>query len=234
MKNNKEKKVKVISELFKRVGAYIFLRIKKKSIVQNFIHVPYKVLKQGIGTHVYLRKGVYFEGCPQHVRIGDYTYINSAHIYDNVQIGKFCSIAHQVCIAPGEHYLNRLATYPVKIRVLGQDWNNVFPEKKQTIIGNDVWIGNNVTILSGIDIGDGAVIAAGAVVTRDVPPFAIVGGVPAKILKYRFSDEVIRKLEHLKWWDKNINWVKKYKDIFKLSGVELIENISEIEGQEDE
>ena len=221
--------MKVISELFKRVSSYIFLRTKKKSRVQNFIHVPYKVLRKGIGSHVYLRKGVHFEGYPQHVRIGDYTYINSAYIYDNVQIGKFCSIAHQVCIAPGEHYLNRLATYPVKIRVLGEDWNNVFPEKEQTTIGNDVWIGNNVTILSGVDIGDGAVIAAVAVVTKDVPPFAIVGGVPAKILKYRFSDELIKELEQLKWWDKGIDWVEKHKDIFKLSGVELIENIRKLE-----
>ena len=117
----------------------------------------------------------------------------------------------------------------MKIRVLGEDWNNVFPEKEQTTIGNDVWIGNNVTILSGVDIGDGAVIAAVAVVTKDVPPFAIVGGVPAKILKYRFSDELIKELEQLKWWDKGIDWVEKHKDIFKLSGVELIENIRKLE-----
>lgn len=223
--------MKVIDEMFKRVSSYIFLRTKKKSIVQNFIHVPYQVLRQGIGSHVYLRKGVRFEGCPQHVKIGDYTYINSAYIYDNVKIGKFCSIAHQVCIAPGEHYLNRLATYPVKIRVLGEDWNDVFPEKKQTIIGNDVWIGNNVTILSGVNIGDGAVIAAGAVVTKNVPSFAIVGGVPAKVLKYRFSNEIIEKIENLEWWNKDIVWFKEHKNVFERSDIELIEKLRKIEGQ---
>lgn len=225
--------MKAFSELLKRLSSYILLRTKNNSVIENFIRVPYKVLRYGIGSHVYLRKSVRFEGQPQNVKIGDYTYINSAYIYDNVQIGKYCSIAHQVCIAPGEHYINRLSTYPVKIRMLEQDCDNVFPNKRQTTIGNDVWIGNNVTILSGVDIGDGAVIAAGAVVTKDVPPFAIVGGVPAKILKYRFPDAIIKEIEYFKWWDKDIDWFRNHQYIFELSDNKLLEKLKEVGEQED-
>ena len=140
----------IFIQVIKRVSSYLQLRKRKHSVVENYIHVSHEIMQKGIGNYVYLRKGVRFEGSPENVRIGDYTYINSAHIYDHVQIGKYCSIAHQVCIAPGEHYLDRLSTYPVKIRTLGQNWDNVFPEKQLTTIGNDVWIGNNVTILSGV------------------------------------------------------------------------------------
>lgn len=213
----------VILESIKRITAYVSLRIHEHSTVENFIHTPYDVLRRGIGKNVYIRKNVHFEGQPSDVQIGDYTYINSAYIYDCVRIGKYCSIAHNVCIAPGEHFLDRLSTYPIKIRVLGQDWDNVFPEKKTTVIGNDVWIGNNATILSGVRIGDGAVIAAGAVVTKDVPSYAIVGGVPAKILKYRFSFEVIKKLEKLMWWDRDTVWLKEHQNIFEISDEKLID-----------
>lgn len=221
----------VIFESIKRISAYVSLRIHEHSTVENFIHTPYDVLRQGIGKNVYLRKNVHFEGQPSDVQIGDYTYINSAYIYDCVRIGKYCSIAHNVCIAPGEHFLDRLSTYPIKIRVLGQAWNNVFPERKTTVIGNDVWIGNNVTILSGIRIGDGAVIAAGAVVTKDVPPYAIVGGIPAKVLKYRFAEDVIDKIAAIKWWDKSTMWLKDHQELFEYSNSELLRKINAVEGK---
>lgn len=207
----------VILESIKRITAYVSLRINEHSTVENFIHTPYDVLRRGIGKNVHLRKNVHFEGQPLDVQIDDYTYINSAYIYDCVRIGKYCSIAHNVCIAPGEHFLDRLSTYPIKIRVLGQGWDNVFPEKKTTVIGNDVWIGNNATILSGVRIGDGAVV------TKDVPSYAIVGGVPAKVLKYRFSFEVIKKIEKLMWWDRDTAWLKEHQNIFEIPDEKLID-----------
>ena len=81
--------------------------------------------------------------------------------------------------------------------------------KGDIIIGNDVWVAFGATILSGVKIGDGAVVAAGSVVTKDIPPYAIVGGVPAKVIKYRFDDEIIKSLQDIKWWDWDQETIKK-------------------------
>ena len=82
------------------------------------------------------------------------------------------------------------------------------------VVGNDVWIGSNVLIKAGVHIGDGAVIAMGAVVTKDVPDYAIVGGVPARILRYRFTESQRTELQRLKWWNKDVSWISKNADIF--------------------
>jgi len=87
--------------------------------------------------------------------------------------------------------------------------DSIFEELKRTQIGNDVWIGARAIVLDGISIGDGAVIAAGAVVTKDVPPYAIVGGVPAKLIRYRFEDDVIQELLKWKWWDLSLDDLQK-------------------------
>ena len=81
-------------------------------------------------------------------------------------------------------------------------------------IGNDVWIGTDAVIMQGVTIGDGAVVAAGALVTKDVPPYAIVGGVPAKIIRYRFAQNEVNFLKELQWWQKDISWIQKYADYF--------------------
>ena len=131
----------------------------------------------------------------------------------NVEIGRYCSIAAGVWISPHEHPIEWLTTNPISyVEDGGFGWakgflGRGFPKSmayanaRPVKIGNDVWIGHGAFIKGGVTIGDGAVIAAHAVVVKDVPPYAIVGGVPARIIKYRFDEETIRNLLALKWWD---------------------------------
>lgn len=136
------------------------------------------------------------------------------------QIGKFCSIASYVRIVSGTHPVTMVSTHPAFYSSAKQSGitfvsENLFNEgTEKTIVGNDVWIGSGATILGGVDIGDGSIIAAGAIVTKDVPPYSVVGGVPAKIIKYRFSEEQIAKLLEFKWWDKDIDWLKTHSSLF--------------------
>ncbi|MBL7898684.1 MAG: CatB-related O-acetyltransferase [Crocinitomicaceae bacterium] len=90
-----------------------------------------------------------------------------------------------------------------------------FAEQEQVVVGNDVWIGTNVVILDGVTIGNGAVIAAGAVVTKDVAPFEIVGGVPAKHIRFRFTPEEIQKIESTAWWNKDEDWLQRHAEYFR-------------------
>jgi acetyltransferase-like isoleucine patch superfamily enzyme len=138
------------------------------------------------------------------VSIGDYSYISGPVNYiEAAHIGKFCSIARHTVIGVGDHNYNWVTTHPaLTSEVYGLiKTTRSAVQKPAPVIGNDVWIGINAVITRGITIGDGAVIAAGAVVTRNVEPYSIVGGVPARHIKYRFSPEVIAGLTESKWWD---------------------------------
>jgi phosphonate metabolism protein (transferase hexapeptide repeat family) len=138
---------------------------------------------------------------------GDYSYVvNDADVIYS-RIGKFCSIAAQTRINPGNHPLERVAlnhfTYRSSAYGLGPDeagffdWRRSFP----TTLGNDVWIGHGAIVLPGVSVGTGAAIGAGAVVTKDVPPFAIMVGVPARLTRFRFAPEIVAALLRIAWWD---------------------------------
>lgn len=150
--------------------------------------------------------------------IGKYSYISRDSFVFYADIGAFCSIAGNVTIGLPEHDLQYASTSPVFLEgsnYLGVNFaeNKSKPQKRITI-GNDVWIGEHAIILSGVSVGNGAVIAAGAVVTKDVPPYAIVGGVPAKVIRYRFSQETMAELKQTQWWTWNENKLRENRDFF--------------------
>ena len=169
--------------------------------------------------------------------IGARTYIAANTEIENAVIGKYCSIADHCRIGMSGHSLDCLSTSPIFTiarNALQQQWvdKDIFLdlEREETAyIGNDVWIGSHALIKGGVHIGDGACIAAGAVVVKNVPPYAIVGGVPAKVIKFRFETEIINRLEELKWWDKSDKELKKKIKCFQSSGNidELLNLLSE-------
>ncbi len=161
--------------------------------------------------------------------VGDYTYYDDFNnpenfernvlyhfdfIGDQLIIGKFCAIASDVkfIMNGGNHRTDWLTNYPFPI--FGNGWESVMPDawpfKGNTVIGNDVWIGYGATIMPGIKIGDGAIIGAQAVVTRDVPPYTIVGGNPAKEIRKRFEDSMIEDLLNIRWWDWDIQKITRH------------------------
>lgn len=158
------------------------------------------------------------------ISVGEYTYYDSEDhpelfeqtnvlfnypfFGDKLIIGKFCQIAHGTTFIMGaaNHRLGSATTYP--FNVMGGVWREIstphieeLPHKGDTVIGNDVWLGRNCTILPGVKIGNGAIVAACSVVTKDVAPYTVVGGNPARFLKKRFDDGTAALLEELRWWD---------------------------------
>jgi acetyltransferase-like isoleucine patch superfamily enzyme len=147
--------------------------------------------------------------------IGRYTYTCYDDEIVNCEIGQFCSLSDDVIIGGAEHPLRWGSTSPVfqnvkhsgpKKRFAKHEYDGIL----RTFIGNDVWIGKRAIIKAGVKIGDGAVVGAGAVVTKDVPPFAIVVGIPAQVLKYRFDEDTIARLLAVKWWDMPDKLLEKY------------------------
>ena len=156
-----------------------------------------------IGSNVVLKK----------VKMEGYSYINSNTQIRNCQIGWFCSIGSNVKIVLGSHPTNLISTHPAfyshnkQFKTFSD--KNYCEEYQNVTIGNDVWIGQGALILGGVKIDDGAVIAANAVVTKNVPAYTVVGGVPAQIIKKRFDADTIAILQKSQWWTKSEKWFQK-------------------------
>lgn len=140
-----------------------------------------------------------------HVELGDYSYISKNGNISYCQIGRYCSIGSNFVCGLGIHPAHGVSTSPMFYSTNCQNGYTVCNENKivehrNVVIGNDVWIGANVTVLDGVEIGDGAIIGAGAVVTKDIPPYGIAVGVPAKVIRYRFDEDTREGLLSRKWW----------------------------------
>jgi acetyltransferase-like isoleucine patch superfamily enzyme len=154
-------------------------------------------------------------------KIDSYTYIGGNSFIKNSTIGKFCSIAPEVRIGLGIHPVEYISTYPgfYSNKASGAfkfHHDKTIQEHLPIIIGNDVWIGTRAMIMDGVTIGDGAVVAAGCVVTKDITPYSIVGGVPARLIKKRFTEDQIKMLLEYKWWDKEIEFIRENAQLFLL------------------
>ncbi|MBS0018320.1 MAG: CatB-related O-acetyltransferase [Arthrospira sp. SH-MAG29] len=177
--------------------------------------------------------------------VGDYTYYDDFDhpenfeknvryhfdfIGDKLIIGKFCAIASHVefIMNGGNHCLDNFTTYPFEI--FGHGWQKIQPDSEytrgDTIIENDVWIGYKATIMPGIKVGNGAIIAAHAVVTKDVEPYTIVGGNPAKIIRQRFPDEVIEQLQKLSWWDWEASKITAHLEVLASGNIDQLRELS--------
>lgn len=184
-----------------------------KTVGYSLVRSERYQVEQGTNTKVYPPFFLH------EVKIGDYSYIAKDSSISHCTIGKFCSIGPHFCCGLGIHPTTGVSTAPMFYSTAKQNGVSLCSENKvqeflQTTIGNDVFIGANVTVLDGVTIGDGAVIGAGAVVTKDIPPYGIAVGVPAHVVKYRFEDTVIQRLQRKEWWNGSLEDVQRVEQYF--------------------
>lgn len=229
----------LLRKLKKRLIKSIRWNLEHENDIQiasdSFIHPSSKLVNARIKGNIKIGEGCKFFditiSSKSSVEIGRFTSIvgPNTDIYcaiNKVKIGSFCSIARNVNFQEYNHKTERLTSHFVFQNIFEEKLENDITSKGDIEIGNDVWIGAQCVILGGAKIGNGAVIAANSVVIGDIPPFAIAAGTPAKILKYRFHEDIINKIEEMKWWEWPIEKILKNKNLFFDDIVDL-ENLFE-------
>jgi acetyltransferase-like isoleucine patch superfamily enzyme len=164
------------------------------------------------------------------VTIGRHTYgVTKATLYDDsdhtdLTVGSFCSVAAEVFfMTRANHHIETASTFPMQNFATGEDEQLL--SRGPIVIGHDVWIGRRAIINSGVTIGNGAVIATAAIVTRDVPPYAIVGGNPARLIRYRFGQDTIDRLQDIAWWNWPDDRIRANAALFKLPAEDFVEAV---------
>lgn len=188
---------------------YLALNNRYKK-TKNQIGTNTTIVNSEIGLSVFISSGCSIVNTV----IQNHSYLNRGTTINYASIGAYCSIGSDVLIGVRKHPTDMISTHPAfyaNNKAFETYADRMYCDELPNIeIGNDVWIGSKSTVLGNIRIGDGAVVAYGSVVTKDVPPYAIVGGVPARIIKYRFDKEIIDRLLEIKWWELSDDFFKKY------------------------
>lgn len=210
-----------------------YLKFRTKSKISYAAHVNHKTKLEGFNT-------LHCKSVLSGSEIGFASFVGAASVLPNSKICRYCSIANNVELISHTHPSSEfVSTHPSFYSLLKQSgftfvntqrFNEILTVDNAGIhsveIGNDVWIGAHALILGGVKIGDGAIVAAGAMVTKDVAPYSIAGGVPAKTIRMRFAEDEIKYLLFLRWWTKDYGWLKKNSEYF--SDIKLI--MSSVEG----
>lgn len=218
----------MIKRSVRRLLDYLRMKIYYPHIMDSYVQSPKLVHKNArvqfsnisgkvqVGSNSVINKvDMYGE-----VEIGSNTTINGPNseihtLLHAVNIGNFCSIASNTSIRDHNHNLKSCTSYFIKHHVLGGNYGDDVVSKGPVVIKNDVWIGTQTVILSGVTIGNGAVIGANTVVDKDIPPYAIAVGSPAKVIKYRFDEEIIEKLLEIQWWKWSIDRIRRNHGLFE-------------------
>lgn len=212
-----------MNSIINRFKRWLTLAVRHTSIVETEGKLPGDVYLSGAEISGDVRMGegcrVYRANVSGNVTMGRFVTIwgpncyIGAHIH-GITIGSFSSIARNVSVQEANHRFECLSTYHVQRNVFNKPLEQDLVSKGPIVIGNDVWIGANAVVLSGVQIGDGAIVGAGAVVTKNIPPYAIVGGNPARVLRYRFEPPMVEALLQLGWWNWPLEQIKLHPQLF--------------------
>ena len=215
--------------IFRRIGMRVLLWIlgnEEQSRTCELNRVLYERAADGQQLARFLH--------PQ-VEVGEHTYgvrresFFAYHPDDYVRIRKFCSIANGVRFVFGGHRMGSISTFPFRAICFADAPHADASNRREIVVGHDVWIGTNAMILSGVNIGNGAVVAAGAVVTKDVPAYAVVGGVPAKVIRSRLEPDEIAALEQIQWWNWPIEKIRSNLELFYGTPAAFLERHAAVE-----